>query len=277
MNGLKTNIYFLILGIAFTSLASGEARWQAHSAYMIQPKKWEIGLYQPFRYGYSKSLEASVHPLLFFVIPNVSFKMKMEDFNSSKVANRTTFIYPTPLLNMVARKGIGGLIDPNIIMPPMLGVSTSLLMSKELVGFGFTSKIGVDIGITFGELDSRSNIDLPIIYHRLEVFHNKWGIHTGFDITKAITKKINMLIDIDLRYLPSLIKVKEERSYSMRLGDHSIEHKFLLIWYASKNLRIMTGYKLVNGDYPYGAETRILPYVPMLESWAPIIEFQWSK
>ncbi len=277
MNGFKANIYFLVLGIAITSLAKGEARWQSHSAYMIQPKKWEIGLYQPFRYGNSKLLETSVHPLLFFVIPHVSFKMKMKDFNSSKVANRTTFFYPTPMLNMVARKGIGGLIDPNVIMPPMLGVSTSLLMSKELVGFGFTSKIGVDIGITFGELDSRSNIDLPIIYHRLEVFYNKWGIHTGLDLTKEITKKIDILIDIDLRYLPSLKKVKEETSYSMRLGNHSIEHKFLLIWNASRNLRIMTGYKLVSGDYPYGEEIRILPYVPMLESWVPIIEFQWSR
>ena len=244
---------------------------------MIQPKKWEVGLYQPFRYGYSESLEASVHPLLFFVIPNVSFKMRMKDFNSSKVANRITFIYPTPMLNMVARKGIGGLIDPNIIMPPMLGVSTSMLMSEELAGYGFTSNIGVDTGITFGELDSKSNIDLPIIYHRLEVFHNKLGIHAGIDISKEITKKIDMLIDIDLRYLPSLKKVKEETNYSMRSGNHSIEHKFLLIWNATKNLRIITGYKLVSGDYPHGAEIRILPYVPMLESWVPIIEFQWSK
>ena len=39
----------------------------------------------------------------------------------------------------------------------------------------------------------------------------------------------------------------------------------------------MTGYKFVTGQYPYGRDTRLLPYIPMLESWVPIIELQWAK
>jgi hypothetical protein len=32
----------------------------------------------------------------------------------------------------------------------------------------------------------------------------------------------------------------------------------------------------VVGDYPFGTEMRLLPYIPMLEKWVPIIEFQWA-
>lgn len=269
--------YLFTLAIILSSIIKCEEVWQSHSAYMMQAKRWEIGIFQPFRHAYSSSFEYSVHPLLFFVIPNISFKIKMKDFKSFKIANRTSLLYPTPILNMVSRKGIGGLIDPNITMPPMLGVSTSLIMSKELLNMDFTSKMGIDIGLIFGNLDDRSNIDLPIIYHRLEVFHNKWGINGGLDIIKKITNNFQVLFDLDLRFLPDIEKGKSEENFSMRSGDYSIEHKMLFIWNHSNRFRVILGYKLVNGDYPHGRETRILPYVPMLESWVPIVELQWAK
>jgi hypothetical protein len=51
----------------------------------------------------------------------------------------------------------------------------------------------------------------------------------------------------------------------------------LLVWNGSSRFRVLVGYKLVTGDYPYGKETRLLPYVPMMEKWVPLIELQWSK
>jgi hypothetical protein len=39
----------------------------------------------------------------------------------------------------------------------------------------------------------------------------------------------------------------------------------------------MTGFKFIAGDFPYGKDSRILPYLPILESWVPILELQWAK
>ena len=270
--------FYLILFLLLRLLFAGESnQWHSHSAHLITKQRWEIGLFQPLRYGLSSNLEYSTHPLWFFVMPNVSFKKAHKDRGSTKRASRISIVYPTPILNMLSNEGIGGLIDPNITMPPMLGVSGSFLMSWDAFGVMVTSKTGIDLGLTMGELDTRSNIDLPLVYHRLEVFHNKWGVHAGLDLTKDITRHIQLLVDLDVRLLPGLEKRKEDQSYQMHSGNHSIEHKLLLIWNRSSRFRIITGYKLVRGDFPHGNETRLLPYVPMLEKWVPILELQWAR
>ena len=178
---------------------------------------------------------------------------------------------------MLSREGIGGLIDPNLTIPPMLGVSGSFIISREVLRVNLTAKTGLDFGLVFGDLDTRSNIDLPIVYHRLEVFQNGWGWHTGLDLDTKLVKKVRIFVDIDLRFIPDISNRGKGKNYAMRSGDYSIEHKMLLIWDCSSKFRIMTGYKLVSGDYPYGKQTRLLPYIPLLEQWLPLIELQWLR
>ena len=79
-------------------------------------------------------------------------------------------------------------------MPPMVAISGSIICSQEVKGFDYSLKAGFEIGQVFGELDSRSNIDLPMVYHRLGVF-NGWGVYSGVDIQKnvKILKYISIL------------------------------------------------------------------------------------
>ena len=259
---MKKIIFYFII----TSLVFGETKkWDAHSAYLLPQKRWEMGLFQPFRYGYSESIEYSVHPLWFFVMPNFSLKKMQSDIAGFTSASQYKIVYPTPFLNMIAKKGIMGIIAPDFLMPPMLGLSASWLMSKNMAGVDLTLNGGLDLGFSFGDLDTRSTIDIPLVYHRLGVYYNNWGIHTGLDVQKYISEKIGILADIDLRVLPGL------------KGNYSLEHKLLISWYKSENFRALTGYKFVMGDYPYGPDMRLLPYIPMAETWVPIIEFQWAR
>tara|TARA_B000000557_G_scaffold99137_1_gene80347 strand:- start:466 stop:1287 length:822 start_codon:yes stop_codon:yes gene_type:complete len=267
----------LLAALLVSAIRGGNANWDSYSAHIMPPNKWSVGIFHPIRYGIKDGLELSSHPGWFFVLPNASFKVPLSGFKSFHTATRISFIYPTPLLNMLSREGIGGIIDPNFAIPPMLGVSGSFLMSKELLEVNSTIKAGLDFGLVFGDLDARSNIDLPIIYHRLEVFHNGWGWHTGLDLDTELLKKVRIFMDIDLRFIPDTAKKGKEKNYTMRSGDYSIEHKMLLIWERSSKFRIMTGYKLVSGDYPYGKQTRLLPYIPLMERWLPLIELQWLR
>ena len=145
-----------------------------------------------------------------------------------------------------------------------------------MIGLDLTLTGGLDLGITLGDLDPRSNIDLPLVYHRLGIFYNKWGIHTGLDVQKNLTEKIRVLVDLDLRLLPGLADIQINPDLAKLMGDYSLEHKLLLIWNKSDRFRIMTGYKFVKGTYPYGSDMRLLPYIPMMEKWVPIIELQWA-
>ena len=36
--------------------------WKSHSAFVLPNKRYEVGLFQSFRYGYSESLEYSTYP-----------------------------------------------------------------------------------------------------------------------------------------------------------------------------------------------------------------------
>jgi len=273
----------IIILCLFTGLLLSDTRsWDAHSAYLLPQKRWEMGLFQPFRYGYSESIEYSVHPLWFFVMPNFSLKKSQSDFAGFTSASQYKMVYPTPFLNMIAKKGIPGIIAPDFRMPPMLGLSVSWLMSKNTSGLDLTFKSGLDIGITFEELDfealdERSTIDLPLVYHRLGIYYNKWGIHTGLDVQKNLTQKFTVFFDLDLILLPGLAEVQIDPDASKLMGEYSLEHKLLLIWNKSENFRVLTGYKFVMGEYPYGSDMRLLPYIPMAETWVPIIELQWAR
>ena len=263
--------------LVFGLLKSDQYRnWDTHSAYMLKPQRWEVGLFQPFRYGYSENLEISTHPLWFFILPNIAIKKPARDLLGHKVARRIAGYYPTPLLNMLSRSNIGGLIDPNITMPPMVAISGSIICSQEVKGFDYSLKAGFEIGQVFGELDSRSNIDLPMVYHRLGVFFNGWGVYGGVDIQKEVLKNTKIHIDFDLRLLPGLSAKNKDRLFRMFGGEKSLEHKLLLIMRLSENIRFKTGYKLIAGDFPYGKDVRMLPYIPLIERWVPLIEVEWS-
>ena len=54
--------------------------WKSHSAKILPKKRFEVGLFQPFRYGYSETLEYSTYPLWFFVMPNMTLKKSHDIF-----------------------------------------------------------------------------------------------------------------------------------------------------------------------------------------------------
>ena len=267
---LLTNFLF------FSFLFSSDNFWSSHSANLLEKNRWEIGMFQPFRYGYSEKIEYSVHPILFFAMPNISVKKSENTMWGFSAASQFSLNYPTPLLNMVSRKGIGGLIDPNLEVPPMLGLSVSWLMSKTILDFNLTIKNGLDFGLTYGSLDKRASIDLPLVYHRLGIYNNGWGYHTGIDIQKAFMGKFEILFDIDLLLLPDLASTQVNPDFKGLRGPYSIEHKLLLSWVKSDRFKVTTGYKFVNAEFPFGTQSRILPYIPLSEKWVPIIELQWA-
>ena len=61
---------FLLFSICFGDMQN----WKSHSANILPKKRFEVGLFQPFRYGYSETLEYSTYPLWFFVMPNIDLK-----------------------------------------------------------------------------------------------------------------------------------------------------------------------------------------------------------
>ena len=53
------------------------------------------------------------------------------------MASRWSLFYPSPILNMVSKKGIGGFIDPTMKIPPMLGYLFIYDFDKTNVRYGY--------------------------------------------------------------------------------------------------------------------------------------------
>ena len=269
----KVIFTFLLFSICF-----GDAQnWKSYSANILPKKRFEVGLFQPFRYGYSETLEYSTYPLWFFVMPNLTLKKSHEKFSGYNMASKWSLFYPRPILNMVSKKGIGGFIDPTIDIPIMLGFSFSLILTKSISDMDISFNTGIDIGLAIDDLDDRVNIELPLLYHRLSVFHNNYGFHTGFDLEKNITDKFSVLVDLDFSILPGMDTKETDSGITKLLGEYSFEHKALLIYKKSETFRLLSGYKFVFGEYPFGPESRILPFLPLVDSWVPMIELQWGR
>ena len=66
--------HLIITLILTSSLFANEKTWSSHSAEILEQGRWEIGLFQPLRYGYSNYAEFSIHPGWFFLIPNLEIK-----------------------------------------------------------------------------------------------------------------------------------------------------------------------------------------------------------
>ena len=83
--------HLIIALILTTSLFANEKIWSSHSAEILEQGRWEIGLFQPLRYGYSNYAEFSIHPGWFFLIPNLEIKylccVTTEVFNEQIVSS----------------------------------------------------------------------------------------------------------------------------------------------------------------------------------------------
>ena len=155
---------------------------------------------------------------------------------------------------------VGGIItnDPDISKIPHMISSKNEVLVSRWVGNSIlvTGKAGIVIAIKTGDLDTRTTIDLPIVFPRLGVYYNGYGFNAGADILNRLTKRINLLFDTDLFFLPGF---KE--------GDFAFEHKGLLYWNKSSRFQVCLGYKLVYGKYPFGTHWHLLP----------LLDFQWGR
>ena len=80
-------------------------------AYTLNRNEGEIGVFQPFKYGIKNDVEISMHPILFFIMPNLSIKKYHKKFNKIGISSRYGINYPTFLINLLKKDGIGGFLS----------------------------------------------------------------------------------------------------------------------------------------------------------------------
>ena len=237
--------------------------WSFGTAHSLPKGQWEVGLFQPLRYGMTDDQDIALHPLFALKLPNLVYKKTWVEKNSWTIATRHGFYYPTPLLQFITGAGKFKIVAPQFEFPTLIGLTNEILATCSLGAGLLTGKAGLLIGLGGGDLNSTSTIDVPLVYPRLAVYYNGWGLRLGSDYMAPIKGRWSGFVDGDVFLYP---------------GSASalfFETKVLLIWTKSSRLRFMVGYKITYGEYPFGSHWQILPpKLPTLPGGWPLIDIQ---
>jgi hypothetical protein len=222
----------------------------------LQKGNFEIGLFQPLRYGLSEKIDISTHPVLMFFIPNLAVQKRHPSWAGLGLASRHSLVIPTPLLKMVTKKGVGGFISPEFDIPLMIALKNEIQLKRTLNdSWALSGTAGLTLAYCSKKLDKRTTIDLPVVFPRLGVFYNGYGINFMLGFTGALSPRLGLLTDLNVLLLPGM----EE--------DFTFEHKNLLTWALSSRADIQIGYKLICGEYPFGVQWHLLPLLDVLWRW----------
>jgi len=215
-------------------------KWSYNTAYLMPAGKWESGLIQPFRYGINQKLEVFTNVLMLPFIPEAGAKLSWGTKNDFVLASEHSLSVPTPFLNMVSTKGIGGLISPEYDFSFILSVYNGLIISRQIASKTLVSaKAGLAFAIRAEKPDPQSTIDLPVFYPRMAHYYDGASIRLGGAVKGSLGEK--WLYEEGLQVF---IITRPENNFFF-------ENTGTLMWAVGKSFRIRGGYILAYGKYPY--------------------------
>ena len=248
--------------ILFISLGLAGPQWEDKSAGLLSPGRREIGIFSPFRMGLTNGSEISVNK--FLLLPSVAYKTNLSQFHKWKMAYRIQVAYPTmamrwiqsPLGMKLGEPDMFALISPEFTIPQMISVYGELMGTTGAPSDGRLSiNGGLGIGLNGKELAQRATVDLPIIYPRLSVYYNGILIKIGGEYFRQVKERWSYVLDYDMFLMPG------DR------GRFAFEQKGLLVWSKSQKFRLLFGYKLIAGEYPFGSQAHLLPALDLQFGW----------
>ena len=215
-------------------------KWSYNTAYLMPAHKWESGLFQPFRYGINQKLEVFTNVLMLPFIPEAGAKLAWGTKNDFIIASEHSLSVPTPFLNTMSRKGIGGLISPQYDFSFILSVYNGLIVSRNISPKVLISaKAGFAFAIRAEKPDPQSTIDLPVFYPRMAHYYDGASIRLGSAIKGSLGSKW-----FYEEGLQAFIITRPENNFFF-------ENTGTLMWALGKSMRIRGGYILAYGKYPY--------------------------
>jgi hypothetical protein len=238
------------------------AQWEGETANVMKPGRREVGFFVPFKMGLSNGSEISINK--FLIMPSVSYKTEMSQFKKWQRAYRLQIAYPTtamrwlqsPIGMKLGEPDMFALISPEFTIPQMLSVYGEMIGSTGTPDAGqLTLSAGAGIGINGKKLPERSTIDLPIIYPRFSVYHNKILFKVGGKYLRQFKEQLSYKMDYDMYLMPG------------GDGRYAFEQNGLLVWTKSNQFRILLGYKLIAGEYPFGSQAHLFPFMDFQFGW----------
>jgi len=237
------SICFAILIFASFVKAQDEPlikKWSYNTAYVMPAGKWESGIFQPFRIGISQKMEIFTNVLMLPLIPGAGLKISLGTKKDFVLASEHSFSIPSPFLNLVSRKGIGGILSPEYDFSFILSINNSLVASKKISESVLVSaNAGFAFALRADKPDIQSTIDLPLFYPRMAHYYEGSSVRLGAALKGRLGNK--------------WFYEEGVKAFIITRSENNLffENSGTIMWALGKSLRIKGGYVLAYGKYPY--------------------------
>ncbi len=249
---MKLRIFLTFIIISTISLSRAQTvNFSDNSADVLEQGRKEIGVFAPFKMGLKNNSELAVHPVLFFVIPNVSYKKQWKTFGNFRFASVHTFTYPTLLLKMLSRNGAGGILPATSIVPQLFKLDNTALITIDKFNQKFTFGAGVDLCLSAGDSDF-PYIEWHIVYPRTYSLNNIFTPHVNFDVTGKLYKKFIYEYKFNAFFLTQTDK------------GSVLENQLKITWQKSDKFAVKAGVVYSYGTFPFGKDGSLYPMFDLM-------------
>ena len=229
------------------SLAAGvhSQPWSAATAHTVAPGTLDAGLFQPVRYGIGPLIELS-SSAAGLLSPGFSLKIGWRDIGEWRLATQHGINYPTPLLRLLSREGIGGMLPSDSSVPHLLSFRNRILATRAVLpGHWITVDAGIRWAVRFGRRDMVT-LDLPLFYPRTASYHGNPVLQFGGHVDGALTRSWGYAIGLDVLYITGASHMALEQSGMVIAGT-------------TRRFQPFAGYRWIRGEYPFGVQRHLVP------------------
>ena len=255
----------------WSSLAKAEPEyspvpWTKEQAHSLDKGEKETGIFGPLRLGFGKGWEGSIQPVLFFWAPGAMVKKELWGEGNHQLALSSGGVYAAPLLNLLAREGIGGVLAPDIVVPklPKLKLIGHYTFQPNQHGLSLWQRLDVVPGA--GQYDDAAvldeggfpytSIDAPMAYSRTVVFRSGIGLQTGLIFHGSFAARWQYECKSAIWVHPNL----DEHQWS-------VEEQLMLRFLPKPDRAVQIGAVYTVSDFPYGRQWHLLPTLDVRWFW----------
>ena len=208
------------------------------TAATMPANRWELGLFSPLKYGLNSNTELSSYHIPNFFIPNIAIKHHWGDHRKYSFSSKHSFSYPTPLLNLIAREGAGGLLPDNSIIPNIITFNNEFILN-----YRFSQKLTLIkfAGYSFAYINGKSDfptLDYPLLYNHSCIFQGSGSLKFGTAIDFHLYDNLRVFLCYDNYFLAA------------KYSKYYMEASGKVIWNFNDKYSLIAGAKMVYADYP---------------------------
>ncbi len=251
---MKIKLLLLSISVLFIFSITKAQKFElsSNTTSVLEKGEKEVGVFSPLKIGLKNASEISVHPIFLFIIPNIAYKKQWKSTDKFTFTSKHQLTYPTLLLNLLSKEGIGGILPSTTKNPQLFKFNNSVLIGKTVANQNLTFNLGVDFTLALGN-STYKDIEFSVAYPRTYSFNNLFTPYLGMDINGNIVSGLYYDASVNL-----FLFLKENKGFM-------VEPKFQLAWKKEK-WAIKAGTLLSYGQYPYGRD--FLAY--------PVFDFMFS-